>query len=326
MLFMNDIKKTIIKSAKKVLDTEAIEIKNAKKFIDENFVEVIIKLSKCSGRIILSGMGKSGHIAGKIASTLSSTGSPAFFMHPGEASHGDLGMITKDDIVIFLSNSGESNEIYNLIPSIKRIGASIVAITSNEKSEIAKYADYHISSKVSTEACPLGLAPTASSALMLAIGDAIAISLYQLKGFTAEDFLKSHPGGALGKNKFIKIREVMRSINEVPVVNPSDTLKQTIKLITEKKVGYAVVADKLKYLGIFTDGDLRRSILKEASISDEISKWMSTNPFFINEHYLATSAAELMEKNKISSLVVVDNRDDLVGVINFQDLLINKVI
>ena len=323
---MNDIKKTIIKSAKKVLDTEAIEIKNAKKFIDENFVEVIIKLSKCSGRIILSGMGKSGHIAGKIASTLSSTGSPAFFMHPGEASHGDLGMITKDDIVIFLSNSGESNEIYNLIPSIKRIGASIVAITSNEKSEIAKYADYHISSKVSTEACPLGLAPTASSALMLAIGDAIAISLYQLKGFTAEDFLKSHPGGALGKNKFIKIREVMRSINEVPVVNPSDTLKQTIKLITEKKVGYAVVADKLKYLGIFTDGDLRRSILKEASISDEISKWMSTNPFFINEHNLATSAAELMEKNKISSLVVVDNRDDLVGVINFQDLLINKVI
>jgi arabinose-5-phosphate isomerase len=303
-----------------------MEINNAQKFIDENFADIIIKLSKCSGRIILSGMGKSGHIASKIASTLSSTGSPAFFMHPGEASHGDLGMITHDDIVIFLSNSGESDEIYNLIPSVKRIGASIVAITSNEKSEIAKDADHNISSKVSTEACPLGLAPTASSALMLAIGDAIAISLFQLKGFTAEDFLKSHPGGALGKNKFIKIKEVMRSINEVPVVNPSDSLKQTIKLITEKKVGYAIVADKLKYLGIFTDGDLRRSILKEASISDEISKWMSTNPFFINEDNLATSAAELMEKNKISSLVVVNNRDDLVGVINFQDLLINKVI
>lgn len=323
---MNDIKKIITDSAKKVLEIESIEINNAQKFIDENFADIIIKLSECSGRIILSGMGKSGHIAGKIASTLSSTGSPAFFMHPGEASHGDLGMITPDDIVIFLSNSGESDEIYNLIPSIKRIGASIVAITSNEKSEIAKYADYHISSKVSTEACPLGLAPTASSALMLAIGDAIAISLFQLKGFTAEDFLKSHPGGALGKNKFIKIKEVMRSINEVPVVNPGDSLKQTIKLITEKKVGYAIVAEKLKYLGIFTDGDLRRSILKEASVSDEISKWMSTNPFLINEHNLATSAAELMEKNKISSLVVVDNRDDLVGVINFQDLLINKVI
>ena len=323
---MNDIKKIITDSAKKVLEIESVEINNAQKFIDENFADIIIKLSECSGRIILSGMGKSGHIAGKIASTLSSTGSPAFFMHPGEASHGDLGMITRDDIVIFLSNSGESDEIYNLIPSIKRIGASIVAITSNEKSEIAKYADHHISSKVSTEACPLGLAPTASSALMLAIGDAIAISLFQLKGFTADDFLKSHPGGALGKNKFIKIKEVMRSINEVPVVSPSVSLKQTIKLITEKKMGYAIVAEKLKYLGIFTDGDLRRSILKEASISDEISKWMSTNPFFINEDNLATSAAELMEKNKISSLVVTDNRNDLVGVINFQDLLINKVI
>jgi len=323
---MNDIKKIINDSAKKVLEIESIEINNAQKFIDENFADIIIKLSECSGRIILSGMGKSGHITGKIASTLSSTGSPAFFMHPGEASHGDLGMITRDDIVIFLSNSGESDEIYNLIPSIKRIGASIVAITSNEKSEIAKNADHHISSKVSTEACPLGLAPTASSALMLAIGDAIAVSLFQLKGFTTEDFLKSHPGGALGKNKFVKIKEVMRSINEVPVVSPDDSLKHTIKLISEKKVGYAIVADKLKYLGIFTDGDLRRSILKEASILDEISKWMSPNPFTINENYLAASAAELMEKNKIASLVVVGNRDDLVGVINFQDLLINKVI
>ena len=326
MLFMNDIKKTIIGSAKKVLDVESIEIKNAKKFIDENFANIIIKLSECSGRIILSGMGKSGHIAGKIASTLSSTGSPAFFMHPGEASHGDLGMITNDDTVIFLSNSGASDEIFNLIPSIKRIGASIVVISSNEKSEIAKYADHYISSKVSTEACPLGLAPSASSALMLAIGDAIAISLFQLKGFTAEDFLKSHPGGALGKNKFIKINKVMRSINEVPVVSPGDSLKQTIKLISEKKLGYAIIADKLKYLGIFTDGDLRRSILKEASTSDEIKKWMSTNPFFINEHSLATSAAELMEKNKISSLVVIDDKNNLVGVVNFQDLLINKVI
>jgi arabinose-5-phosphate isomerase len=323
---MNDIKKIITDSAKKVLRIESEQINNAQKFIDDNFADIIIRLSKCNGRLILSGMGKSGHIAGKIASTLSSTGSPAFFMHPGEASHGDLGMITKDDIVIFLSNSGESDEIYNLIPNIKRIGASIIAITSNENSEIAKYANYHISSKVSTEACPLGLAPTASSALMLAIGDAIAVSLFQLKGFTAEDFLKSHPGGALGKNKFIKIKEVMRSINEIPVVTPNDSLKKAIELITEKKVGYAIVAEKLKYFGIFTDGDLRRSILKEASISDEISKWMSTNPFFIKEDNLATSAAELMEKNKISSLVVIDNNDDLKGVINFQDLLINKVI
>jgi len=316
----------IIDFAKNILSIEAEEIINAKENIDEKFVDLVKLIFSCKGRVILSGMGKSGHIARKIASTFSSTGTAAFFMHPGEASHGDLGMILKEDVVIFFSNSGKSDELLAIIPNIKRIGASIVAITSNEKSEIAKYADHHISSKVSAEACPLGLAPTASSALMLAIGDAIAVSLFQLKGFTAEDFLKSHPGGALGKNKFIKIKEVMRSINEVPVVNPGDSLKQTIKLITEKKVGYAVVADKLKYLGIFTDGDLRRSILKEASISDEISKWMSTNPFFINEHNLATSAAELMEKNKISSLVVVDNRDDLVGVINFQDLLINKVI
>ncbi len=323
---MNDIKKIITDSAKKVLKIESEEINNAQKFIDENFAQIIINMSKCNGRIILSGMGKSGHIARKIASTLSSTGSPAFFMHPGEASHGDLGMITKDDMVIFLSNSGESDEIYNLIPNIKRIGASIIAITSNENSEIAKYADHHISSKVSTEACPLGLAPTASSALMLAIGDAIAVSLFQLKGFTAEDFLRSHPGGALGKNKFIKIKEIMRDIYEIPVVSPHDSLKKTIELITEKKVGYAIVAEKFKYFGIFTDGDLRRSILNKASISDDISKWMSKNPFFINEDNLATSAAELMEKNKISSLVVINNNDDLAGVINFQDLLINKVI
>src|SRR5210317_927564 len=323
---MNDIKKIIADSAKKVLEIESIEIHKAQQFIDENFANIIIKLSKCAGRIILSGMGKSGHIAGKIASTLSSTGTPAFFMHPGEASHGDLGMITNEDIVIFLSNSGESNEIYNLIPAIKRIQATIIAITGNDKSEIAKYADFHISSKVTSEACPLGLAPTASSALMLAIGDALAISLFQLKGFTTEDFLKTHPGGSLGKNKLLKTEDIMRQESSFPNVQANTVLEDVIQFISDKKVGFAVVSENEKPIGIFTDGDLRRALLKNASLKDSIKLWMSSDPLFINENSLAINAAEIMEKNKISSLIVVDENLFLKGVVNFQDLLIHKVI
>jgi len=323
---MNDNKKLIIESAKKVLEIESREILNAEKNIDEHFAESVLKVHECKGRTILSGMGKSGHIARKIASTLSSTGTPSFFMHPGEASHGDLGMITKDDVVIFLSNSGESDEIYNLIPAIKRIKATIIAITGNDKSEIAKYADFHISSKVTSEACPLGLAPTASSALMLAIGDALAISLFQLKGFTIEDFLKTHPGGSLGKNKLLKTEDIMRQESSFPNVQANTVLVDVIQFISDKKVGFAVVSENEKPIGMFTDGDLRRALLKNASLKDPIKLWMSSNPLFINENSLAINAAEIMEKNKVSSLIVVDENLFLRGVVNFQDLLIHKVI
>jgi arabinose-5-phosphate isomerase len=324
---MNDKQQLIIDSAKKVLDIESKEILNAKEFINESFAEVITKIDQCKGRVILSGMGKSGHIARKIASTLSSTGTPSFFMHPGEASHGDLGMITKEDVVIFLSNSGESNEIFSLIPIIKRIGALIISVTGNSKSDLACYSDFHISSKVRSEACPLNLAPTASSSVMLAIGDAIAVSLFQIKGFTADDFIQSHPGGALGKNgKFIKIKDIMRSIDQIPIVQENTNLRESLEVICQKKVGYVVVVNNSKPVGIFTDGDLRRNVLKNVCLDSEIKEFMNKKPFLIDEDSLGIRAADIMEEEKISSLIVINSDSELSGVINFQDLLINKVI
>lgn len=324
---MNDKQQLIIDSAKKVLDIESKEILNAKEFINESFAEVITKIDQCKGRVILSGMGKSGHIARKIASTLSSTGTPSFFMHPGEASHGDLGMITKEDVVIFLSNSGESNEIFSLIPIIKRIGALIISVTGNSKSDLACYSDFHISSKVRSEACPLNLAPTASSSVMLAIGDAIAVSLFQIKGFTADDFIQSHPGGALGKNgKFIKIKDIMRSIDQIPIVQENTNLRESLEVICQKKVGYVVVVNNSKPVGIFTDGDLRRNVLKNVCLDSEIKEFMNKKPFLIDEDSLGIRAADIMEEKKISSLIVINSDSELSGVINFQDLLINKVI
>jgi arabinose-5-phosphate isomerase len=324
---MNDKQQLIIDSAKKVLDIESKEILNAKEFINESFAEVITKIDQCKGRVILSGMGKSGHIARKIASTLSSTGTPSFFMHPGEASHGDLGMITKEDVVIFLSNSGESNEIFSLIPIIKRIGALIISVTGNSKSDLACYSDFHISSKVRSEACPLNLAPTASSSVMLAIGDAVAVSLFQIKGFTADDFIQSHPGGALGKNgKFIKIKDIMRSIDQIPIVHENTNLRESLEAICQKKVGYVVVVNNSKPVGIFTDGDLRRNVLKNVCLDSEIKEFMNKKPFLIDEDSLGIRAADIMEEEKISSLIVINSNSELSGVINFQDLLTNKVI
>lgn len=323
---MTDNKKLIIESAEKVLKIEAQEILNAVKFIDENFTLAVQEIFHAKGKLILSGVGKSGHIARKIASTLSSTGTPSLFMHPSEASHGDLGIITEEDVILFFSNSGQSDEIYNLIPSIKRLNISMIAITGNEKSELAKQADFHISSSVTSEACPLGLAPTASSAVMLAIGDAIAISLLKLNGFDDEDFRRSHPGGSLGKNKLIKVDDIMQKVNDLPLVKKEATLSEVISLITDKKSGFAVVTSNQKPIGFFTDGDFRRAMLENTSLNKPVGICMSANPITISQDEIAINAANLMELNKISSLIVINNTNQLSGVIHFQDLLINKII
>tara|TARA_B100000780_G_C21079875_1_gene434813 strand:+ start:42 stop:1016 length:975 start_codon:yes stop_codon:yes gene_type:complete len=324
---MENNPKDIIKIAKEVLEIEAQEILHASKNISTSFVNAVNLIINCSGRIVLSGMGKSGHIARKIASTLASTGTPAFFMHPGEASHGDLGMITKDDIVIVFSNSGQSSEISSIIPNIKRIGAKIISICSNSNSDLAIQSDIHISSDVKQEACPLGLAPTASSTVSLALGDALAICTLSLRGFTADDFAESHPGGALGKNLLIKIKDIMRTGNSIPKVTPQSSLKDAIIVITEKKLGFTAVIDKKnKPIGILTDGDLRRALIENKTISNSIEDCMTKNPIVLKSTQLAIDAVNIMEKSKVNSFLVINEENALIGIINLHDLLKGKVI
>ena len=319
--------KDIIKKAQEVLEIEAQEILHASKNISSSFVNAVNLIIDCSGRVVLSGMGKSGHIARKIASTLASTGTPAFFMHPGEASHGDLGMITKNDIVIIFSNSGQSLEISSIIPNIKRIGAKIISICSNSNSDLAIQSDIHISSDVKQEACPLGLAPTASSTVSLALGDALAICTLSLRGFTADDFAESHPGGSLGKNLLIKIKDIMRINNSIPKVTPQSSLKDAIIIITKKMVGFtAVIDEKNKPVGILTDGDLRRALIANKTISSSVDDCMTKNPIVLKSSQLAIDAVNIMEKSKVNSFLVVNEKNELVGIVNLQDLLKGKVI
>ena len=317
----------IINFAQNILSIEAEEIINAKSKIDKKFVELTELIFSCRGRIVLSGMGKSGHIARKIASTFSSTGTAAFFMHPGEASHGDLGMIQKEDIVIFFSNSGKSDELSAIIPNIKRIGAQIVSITNNNASFLTSQSDIHINLNVKKEACPLGLAPTASSTVALAFGDALALSVLDLKEFTAEDFIRSHPGGNLGKNIFVKVSDIMRRGKEIPTVLTSQSIGDAIREISDKLLGFTAVINKNNQpLGIFTDGDLRRALLDNHLLTDCIEDVMTKNPITLKENQLAIDAINKMEISKINSFLVLNIKGDLVGVINLQDLLKSKVI
>ena len=317
----------IIDFAKNILSIEAEEIINAKENIDEKFVDLVKLIFSCEGRLILSGMGKSGHIARKIASTFSSTGTAAFFMHPGEASHGDLGMILKEDVVIFFSNSGKSDELLAIIPNIKRIGAMIVSITNNDQSFLAEQSNIHINLNVQKEACPLGLAPTASSTVALAFGDALALSVLDLKEFTSEDFIRSHPGGSLGKNILSKVMDIMLTGQDVPSILSSDTIEKAIHEISDKLLGFtAVVNSENQVVGIFTDGDLRRALLKNHSLKDIIANVMTKNPVSLNENQLAIEAVNKMESMKINSFVVLNDAGVLVGALNLQILLKAKVI
>jgi arabinose-5-phosphate isomerase len=317
-----------LRLAREVLQLEAREVELLAQRLDHNFSDAVACILHCVGRVVVSGMGKSGHIGGKIASTLASTGTPAFFMHPAEASHGDLGMITAGDVVIALSNSGESDEILAIVPPLKRLGAKIIAITGNDASTLARAADIHLSAHVAKEACPLGLAPTSSTTVALALGDALALCVLELRDFTAEDFARSHPGGSLGRRLLVRVSDVMRSGADVPLVPVESSLAAGLLEMSRKGLGLTAVVDATgKPAGIFTDGDLRRAFERNINISGAaIQDVMHHNPMTIQQDELAIAAVEKMEQGKINGLLVVDKNGVLVGALNMHDLLLAKVV
>ena len=314
--------------ARQVLEIEARGITALIERLDHHFARAVELMLQCSGRIVVSGIGKSSHIARKIASTLASTGTPAFFVHAAEASHGDLGMITRDDVVIALSNSGESAELLTIVPLIKRQGAKLISITGNSKSTLAFEADVHLDAAVAEEACPLGLAPTASTTAALALGDALAVALLDARGFGAEDFARSHPGGMLGRKLLTRVRDVMRIGETLPVVPESASLSQAILEISKKGMGMtAVVNARQQVVGIFTDGDLRRALDKITDLrAATVAQVMTRSPHTINADHLAVEAVQLMEEYKINQLLVVDAEQHLNGALNMHDLFRAKVI
>jgi arabinose-5-phosphate isomerase len=321
-------KHAVLDLARNVLRIEAKEIEALANRLDANFEAAVQLILHCQGRVVVSGMGKSGHIGGKIAATLASTGTPAFFMHPAEASHGDLGMITNGDIVIALSNSGESDEILNILPTIKRLGAKIISITGKETSTLAKESHIHLSAEVSQEACPLGLSPTASTTAALALGDALAVCVLDCRDFSAEDFARSHPGGSLGRRLFTRVKDIMRTEDAVPYVLDNAPLSEAIIEMTQKNLGLTAVVDTQHILiGIFTDGDLRRAFANRAySESTKIADVMHINPNTIDAEKLAVEAVEIMEQKKINGLLVTDDSGKLVGAFNMHDLLKAKIV
>ena len=291
--------------------------------LDHEFVRACRFMLACRGRIVVLGMGKSGHIGGKIAATLASTGSPAFFVHPGEASHGDLGMITQGDVVLALSNSGQTSEILTLVPLLKRLGTPLVALTGNPRSPLAQEADCHIDVSVAQEACPLGLAPTASTTATLAMGDALAVALLEARGFTAQDFARSHPGGKLGRRLLLHVGDIMHSGERLPQVLPTAGLGPALVEISRKGLGLAVITDADNHvLGVFTDGDLRRTIDRGLDIHRlSIGEVMTAPCKTVNPDLLAVEALKLMEDSKINALPVADADNRLLGVFNMHDLL-----
>ncbi len=310
-------------TATRVLDIEAKAILGLKNYIDQSFNDACQLIFNTSGRVIVSGMGKSGHIGNKIAATLASTGTPAFFVHPGEASHGDLGMITQSDVVLALSNSGETEEILKLLPVLKRLGVVIIAMTGNADSTLAKLADIHLSARVEQEACPLGLAPTASTTAALALGDAIAVALLEARGFSANDFALSHPGGSLGRRLLLRISDVMHADTQIPLVSESATISAALLEISRKGLGMTgVVTPDGQLAGIFTDGDLRRILDQRIDIHQTlISSVMTRNCVTIRAEMLAAEALKIMEQKKINALMVVTADKRPVGALNMHDLL-----
>lgn len=311
------------KLARAVISTEATAVSNLASRIDESFVAACQLIIDCRGRIVVLGMGKSGHIAGKIAATLASTGTPAFFVHPGEASHGDLGMITQDDVVLLLSNSGETDEVKQILPLLKRLGIGLIAMTGKPGSTLASHADIHLNVAVDAEACPLGLAPTSSTTAALVMGDALAVSLLESRGFTAEDFARSHPAGQLGKRLLIHVQDVMHSGDEMPIVGREASLSETIIEMTNKRLGMvAITAAEMKVLGVFTDGDLRRIMAQTLDLhKTAIGDIMTVNGKTIHGQALAAEAVKMLQQYKIQGLLVVDDDRVLQGVLNFNDLL-----
>jgi len=307
-----------------VLKTESEAIAALCQRIDDDFSRACELILDCRGRVVVTGMGKSGHIGNKIAATLASTGTPAFFMHPGEASHGDLGMITADDTVIALSNSGETSEITLLLPLLKRLGIPVITLTGNRNSTLARAADINLDVSVAKEACPLGLAPTSSTTASLAMGDALAVAVLEVRGFTEEDFALSHPGGNLGRRLLLRVSDIMHTGDAIPLVALEASLKQTLKEMTSKSLGMAGVIDSVskQLVGIYTDGDLRRTFEKMPNIQTALVKdFMTADCVTIKAEQIASEALKIMQDKKILGLLVVDDDLQVQGALNMQDLL-----
>jgi arabinose-5-phosphate isomerase len=318
----------VLRRARAVLSTEATAIAALESRVGEPLVAAVTLILNAEGRVVVTGIGKSGHVGRKLAATLASTGTPAFFVHPAEASHGDLGMISADDVVIALSNSGEVAELNALFTPLKRVGAKIIAITGNERSTLATEADIALDAFVSEEACPLGLAPTASTAAAMALGDALAMALLEARGFTAEDFARSHPGGSLGRKLLTHVRDVMRVGEDLPIVKDDATVSQALFEITGKGMGMtAVIAADGTLAGIFTDGDLRRCLPKLGDLNAaRVRDFMTRTPNVIGANELAVEAVSMMEEKSRTQLLVINDQRELVGALHMHDLLRAKVV
>ena len=321
-----------LKLARDTLTIEAAALQTMRDRLEganaDALVLAVDLLHSCKGRIVVSGIGKSGHIARKIAATFASTGSPAFFVHPAEASHGDLGMVTRDDVFVALSNSGETDELLTIVPIVKRTGAKLIALTGAPNSALAKLADAHLDTSVEKEACPLNLAPTTSTTAALAMGDALAVALLDARGFQAEDFQRSHPGGRLGRKQLMHVSEVMRNLDETPKIASTASLQEALLEMTAKRMGMVVTLDSANQVtGIFTDGDLRRLLEKSTNLDGlTLVKAITSAPRTIPPELLAEEAIEMMEKHRINHLVVTDPNGALLGALNLHDLFAAKVI
>ncbi|WP_028448727.1 KpsF/GutQ family sugar-phosphate isomerase [Chitinibacter tainanensis] len=314
-------------TAHRVLAIEAQAITALAQRLDERFAAACALILQCPGRLVVMGMGKSGHIARKLAATMASTGTPAFFVHPGEAAHGDLGMITRQDVVLLLSNSGESDEVLAILPSLKRLAVPLICMTGNPCSTMAREAQIHLDAGVAEEACPLNLAPTASTTAALALGDALAVALLEARGFQAEDFALSHPGGSLGRRLLVHVRDLMHAGEALPVVQHDVTLRDALMEISRKGMGMTAIVDEAGQLcGIYTDGDLRRTIDRDIDLrTTPVREVMSPAPVTIEAQRLAAEAAAVMEARRVNGLLVVE-QGRLVGAINMHDLLKARVV
>ncbi len=310
--------------ARAVIQTQAETVAGLVDAVDDSFVQACQLMFSCSGRVVVTGMGKSGHIAGKMAATLASTGTPAFFVHPGEASHGDLGMITRQDVVLAVSNSGETGEILTLLPIIKRLSVPMIALTGEPKSTLAHFASVHLHVRITKEACPLGLAPTSSTTASLVIGDALAVALLQARGFTEADFALSHPGGSLGKRLLLKVEDVMHTGSRIPCVHQNARLREALLEMTDKRLGMTLVADSdNRIVGLITDGDLRRMLEHSIDVHETAVNEIMTGTFIYLEQpdMLAAEAMRIMQENKINGLVVLDQQRQALGALNMHDLI-----
>ncbi|MDE2233993.1 MAG: KpsF/GutQ family sugar-phosphate isomerase [Gammaproteobacteria bacterium] len=309
--------------AHKVLETEAAAIQSLAPRLDGRFSDACRLLLACRGRVVVMGMGKSGHVANKIAATLASTGTPAFYVHPGEASHGDMGMITGEDVVLILSNSGETGELITILPLIKRLGVKLIAMTGNSASTLAKAADVNLDVSVAQEACPLNLAPTASTTAALAMGDALAVALFSARGFTEEDFARSHPGGSLGRRLLLRVQDIMHTGEAIPVVPEGALLSRALVEMTRKGLGMTVIVDSKRHVaGIFTDGDLRRMLDREINVHQaRIDEVMTRNCTTVRAEVLTGESIRIMNVKRITALPVVDADNTLIGALHMHDLV-----